>query len=101
MLYIVTLKETIEAGSGLRVLEWHASEGQACEPGQLLVELESFKAIIEIHAGQPAYLRRILTPSGQIQAPGKPIALLSDSAHEAIPSDVSTFAEMAVEYSFM
>jgi len=101
MLYLVTLHETIEAGSGLRVLEWHVSEGQECQEGQLLVELESFKAIIEIRARQQAYLRKIIAMSGEIQAPGKPIALLSDSPHEAIPANVATYAEMAVDYSFM
>lgn len=101
MVYLVTLKETINSGSELRVLEWHVREGEMRERGQLLVELESFKAVIEIYAAQSAVLRQILVRAGQTQALGKPIAVLSDTADEALPSDFARLAEMAVDYSFM
>jgi pyruvate/2-oxoglutarate dehydrogenase complex dihydrolipoamide acyltransferase (E2) component len=101
MVYLVTLKESINSSSELRVLEWHVREGETCEQGQLLVELESFKAVIEIFAAQSAVLRQIRVPAGQTQALGKPIAVLSDTADEELPTDFARLTEMAVEYSFM
>jgi pyruvate/2-oxoglutarate dehydrogenase complex dihydrolipoamide acyltransferase (E2) component len=101
MLYVVTLKESINSGSELRVLEWHVREGESCEHGQLLVELESFKAVIEIYCAQSAVLRKILVLTGQAQALGRPIAVLSDSVDEELPTDLVRLSEMAVEYSFM
>jgi pyruvate/2-oxoglutarate dehydrogenase complex dihydrolipoamide acyltransferase (E2) component len=101
MLYVVTLKESINTTSELRVLEWHVAEGSECKQGQLLVELESFKAVIEIYASQAAFLRRILVPAGKSQGLGKVIAILSDSPLEDVPVDLSSLGEMAVEYAFM
>ena len=101
MVYLVTLKESINTSSELRVLEWHVTEGGLCSHGQLLVELESFKAVIEIHAGQEAFLRRIFVQAGKNQALGKPIAVLSDSLSEEIPHDLAALPEMSVDYSFM
>jgi pyruvate/2-oxoglutarate dehydrogenase complex dihydrolipoamide acyltransferase (E2) component len=72
-----------------------------CAQGELLVELESFKAIIEIRAGQPAFLRRIIVPAGKSQALGKPLAVLSDSLSEEVPPDLGALSEMSVDYSFM
>jgi pyruvate/2-oxoglutarate dehydrogenase complex dihydrolipoamide acyltransferase (E2) component len=101
MFYILTLKETLQHGQTLRVVEWHRREGELCKLGTLLVELESFKAIVEIRVSQEAVLRRILVETGESEAPGRPIAILSDSAEEVLPVSFSALQEMAVEYLFM
>lgn len=101
MFYILTLKETLQYGQALRVVEWHYQEGALCQLGSLLVELESFKAIVEIRVAQEAYLRRILVGSGENTPGGRPIALLSDSAQEVLPQSFSALHEIAVDYLFM
>jgi pyruvate/2-oxoglutarate dehydrogenase complex dihydrolipoamide acyltransferase (E2) component len=101
MLYLLVLKNTIDSGKELRVLEWHKKEGDLCAQGILLVELESYKAVIEIRVAHEAFLRKILVPVGERQALGKPIAVLSDSLDEEIPRSFATLQEMAVEYLFM
>jgi pyruvate/2-oxoglutarate dehydrogenase complex dihydrolipoamide acyltransferase (E2) component len=69
--------------------------------GTLLVELESFKAVIEIRAAQDAFLRKILVSEGESQALGKPIAVFSDTLDEPMPRSFATLQEMSVEYLFM
>ena len=101
MLYVLVLKNTIESTKELRVLQWHAKEGDRCVQGTLLVELESFKAVIEIRAAQDAFLRKILVSEGESQALGKPIAVFSDTLYEPIPRSFATLQEMSVEYLFM
>lgn len=101
MFYLLVLKNSIDAGKEVRVLEWHKKEGEACAQGTLLAELESFKAVIEIRVAHEAFLRKILVPVGERQALGKPIAVLSDSPDEAIPRSFATLQEMAVDYLFM
>ena len=101
MLYILTLKETLNVGYELRVLEWHAKEGERLTNGQLLVELESHKAVIEIRVAQSAFLRKILVSTEESQSPGKPVAVLSDSLDELIPDSFVDLMEVAVDYLFM
>ena len=101
MFYILTLKETLQHGQTLRVVEWHRREGEICQSGTLLVELESFKAIVEIRVAQDVVLRRILVTTGEREAPGRPIAILSDSSDEVMPPSFSALQEIAVDYLFM
>lgn len=101
MFYLLTLKETLHVGYELRVLEWHSKEGQQQALGQLLVELKSHKAVIEIRVAQPASLRKILVSTGESQAPGKPIAVLSDLLEEPLPAAFTDLQEIAVDYLFM
>ena len=44
----------------IRVLEWHGEPGHRFDSGDLVVELETHKAIVEVRAGQPGVLREVL-----------------------------------------
>ena len=101
MFYLLTLKETIDGAVELRVLEWHRAEGDRCATGSVLVELESFKAVIEIRVQKEVYLRKILVPVGGKQFLGKAVAVLSDTPDEEMPRSFADLQEMAVEYLFM
>lgn len=86
MLYKLQLQQPIEDVDELRVLQWHAAEGEAVCEGALVVELETYKSVIEVRAGQAAVLRRILQPEGAWQKTQQPLAVLSDEAHEPLPT---------------
>lgn len=101
MFYLLNLKNTIQSSHELRVLEWHIKEGDFCRAGSLLVELESFKAIIELRVQQEAFLRKIVVPAGGSQGLGKPIAVFSDAIDEPMPRSFAKLQEIAVEYLFM
>src|SRR5882672_1397008 len=82
----------------IRVLEWHGNVGHPFASGDLVVELETHKAVVEVRAGQPGVLRQILSEAGNWQQIGLPLAILSDQDAEALPDDVTTIADLAVEF---
>lgn len=82
-------KESVD----VRLLEWHARPGDALSPGDLVVELETHKVIVEVRAGQRAILRHILCNEGEWRKLGDPLAILSDDAEGAIPASAQGLAE--------
>lgn len=82
----------------IRVLEWHGDVGHQFNSGDLVVELETHKAIVEVRAGQPGVLRKILSESGNWQQIGLPLAILSDGDADALPDDLKAVADLAVEF---
>jgi pyruvate/2-oxoglutarate dehydrogenase complex dihydrolipoamide acyltransferase (E2) component len=82
----------------IRVLEWHGALGHRFNKGDLVVELETHKAIVEVRAGQPGVLRKILSESGNWQGIGLPLALLSDDESEALPDGDRASADLPVDF---
>jgi pyruvate/2-oxoglutarate dehydrogenase complex dihydrolipoamide acyltransferase (E2) component len=82
----------------IRVLEWHGSIGDKFNKGDLIVELETHKAIVEVRAGQAGVLRKILSEAGKWQGIGLPLALLSDIDSEALPDGSEAPIDLAVEF---
>lgn len=97
MIYALSVPTTIEDNEGVRVLEWHATEGEGIAAGALLIELETHKALIEVRAGQDAVLRRRCVEEGGWCLLGARLALLSDTADEALCDDAQEWtAEFAI-----
>ena len=69
----------------VRLLDWLKAEGDAVAAGDALIEFETDKAIVLVTASQAGILRRILVGAGDWMKPGDAVALLSDSAEEALP----------------
>jgi pyruvate/2-oxoglutarate dehydrogenase complex dihydrolipoamide acyltransferase (E2) component len=82
----------------IRVLEWHGALGHRFGRGDLMVELETHKAIVEVRAGQSGVLRKILSEAGKWQGIGLPLALLSDDDSEALPDDTQAVADLPVDF---
>lgn len=59
MIYLLAVPGPIEDVEEVRVLEWHGEPGHAFAAGDLIVELETHKALVEVRAGQPGVMRRI------------------------------------------
>lgn len=98
MIYFLAVPGPIEDVEEVRVLEWHGEPGRAFAPGDLVVELETHKALVEVRAGQAGVLRQLLCAEGDWQVVGAPLALLSDSTDEALPDELEGFPAMAVEF---
>jgi pyruvate/2-oxoglutarate dehydrogenase complex dihydrolipoamide acyltransferase (E2) component len=98
MIYALVVPGAIEDVSEVRVLEWHGTPGHAFAAGDLVVELETHKAVVEVRAGSSAVLRQILCESGAWQAIGAQLALLSDSEDEVVPDAVDGLPESAVTF---
>jgi len=98
MIYKLLVPGPIDDVEQVRVLEWHVAPGETCTLGQLVVELETHKALVEVRAEHPAVLRSILCDSGQWVAVGAPMALLSDGADEALPDSLDALADMPLAF---
>jgi pyruvate/2-oxoglutarate dehydrogenase complex dihydrolipoamide acyltransferase (E2) component len=82
----------------IRVLEWHGEVGDRFKSGDLIVELETHKAIVEVRAGQEGVLRKVLSEAGNWQQIGLPLAILSDDDESAVPDGADSISDLAVEF---
>lgn len=98
MIYKLIVPGPLEDVEEVRVLEWHGAPGRRYAPGDLIVELETHKAVVEVRAGRPGVLRRILREPGDWQALGAPLALLSDDTDEPLPAETEDLAALPVEF---
>ncbi|MBV8601866.1 MAG: lipoyl domain-containing protein [Candidatus Eremiobacteraeota bacterium] len=99
MIFTLVVPGPIEDVEEIRVLEWHGEPGRRFAPGDVVVELETHKAIVEIRAAQAGILRRILHPEGSWQRLGEPLAILSDAESEPLPATPELGGkEWAVEF---
>lgn len=70
-----------QAGNSMEegtILRWRVKPGDTVNPGDLLYDLETDKATIEVEAEQGGRLARIVVPAGQTVAVKTPIAYLSE-----------------------
>jgi pyruvate/2-oxoglutarate dehydrogenase complex dihydrolipoamide acyltransferase (E2) component len=98
MIYLLAVPGPIEDVEEVRVLEWHGEPGRSFAAGELVVELETHKALVEVRAGRPGVLRRIICAAGDWQAVGKPLALLSDAPDEDITHSAESLPALPVDF---
>ena len=102
MLYALAIPGPIEDVEEVRVLEWHGAIGHAFEPGDLIVEFETHKAVVEIRAGQHGWLRSILCQEGEWQMVGQLVAVLSDTANEPlVPTNESGLVPLKANFEIV
>jgi pyruvate/2-oxoglutarate dehydrogenase complex dihydrolipoamide acyltransferase (E2) component len=68
----------------LRLLKWHKEPGALVKSGDLLVEVETDKAIVEVRAKQDGVLRTVLVPDGEFFKLDIPCAVLTKDLNESI-----------------
>ncbi|HXV85809.1 MAG TPA: dihydrolipoamide acetyltransferase family protein [Gemmatimonadales bacterium] len=67
------LSPTMEEG---RVVEWRKKEGDPVAAGDILAEVETDKAVMELQARGAGVLRKVLAPSGTTVEVGKLVAVI-------------------------
>lgn len=73
---------------GVSIVEWHVSEGTAVSKGDVLADLETDKATVELEADANGTLGRIVHPAGgEPAAPGAVVALLLLEGEDAAALD--------------
>jgi pyruvate/2-oxoglutarate dehydrogenase complex dihydrolipoamide acyltransferase (E2) component len=65
------------------VFAWRRSEGEAVTKGEVLVEVETEKAVIEVEADVSGTLVRILVPEGETVEVGTPLAVIAPAGEAA------------------
>ena len=99
MIFQLSVPAAVPDVTEIRILEWHKEPGDSIEPGELVVEFETHKAVIEIRAAQPGVLREIVAPPGEWRNVGVPVGYFSSEAGEAMPADAAAAAPMPVEFA--
>jgi pyruvate dehydrogenase E2 component (dihydrolipoamide acetyltransferase) len=77
------LGQTMEKGT---IVEWLKHEGDAVRRGDVLFTVETDKAVLEVEAQEPGFLRRILVPAGVEVPVMAVVALMSGEAAEELPA---------------
>ncbi len=101
MIYKLIVPGPIENVDEVRVLEWHGTEGRVFESGELIVELETYKAVVEVRAGQRGILRQIICDAGSWKEIGEALAVLSDDVGEPLPNTPDEIASWPVEFELI
>ena len=83
------LSDTMEEGA---ISTWHKQPGDTVTVGDVLVEIETDKAVMEYEAYQAGTLAEILVPEGQNADIGAPIALLDDGTGGPAPAAAAASA---------
>ena len=78
-----------ESITEVSILKWHKKEGQAVKAGELLLEIESDKATVEIVAESDGMLS-ILKPEGERIPVGEVIGTLDDQAQGTVETPKAT-----------
>src|SRR5260370_42121292 len=73
------LSDAMEAG---KVIKWLKKEGEAVKGGDILVEVETDKANVEVEAFGSGVLRKIVIPEGEQVPVGDLIAVIADAAED-------------------
>src|SRR5437868_14126159 len=76
-----------------RIVAWHKRVGDAVAAGDLLFEVETDKATMEVESPTAGTLRRILYPADATAPVATVIALITETADEPLPSDPSVAAQ--------
>ena len=101
MLYALVVPNTFDEVTELRVLDWHGKVGHTFAPGDLVVELETHKVVVEVRAGAAAVMRDILSQPGQWQKLGQPLAVLSDNVDELLPDSIQELQQPLVTFEIV
>ncbi len=89
------LSDTMEEG---KVLQWYKQVGDGVKKGELLAEIETDKAVMDLESVEEGTLVQILVAAGGSAALGAPIALVGEESElgqegsEAAPSAAATDA---------
>src|SRR6266850_3620222 len=79
-----------------RLIAWHKKEGDRVEKGEVLFEVETDKANMEIEAPVSGVVRRILLKADATAPVTTLIALIADTADEPLPNVAEVAAPIAV-----
>ncbi len=83
------LSDTMEEGI---ILKWIKKEGDAVKQGEIIAEVQTDKADMELEAYDTGIIRKIFVPEGKGAAVGKPIAIIGSATEDIAALLVDTGA---------
>jgi pyruvate dehydrogenase E2 component (dihydrolipoamide acetyltransferase) len=79
-----------------RIARWLKKEGDTLESGEVMAEIETDKATMEMEVVDEGVLHRILSPEGSTVAVGAPIAVIAEEGEE-VAADYQPTSEASTE----
>lgn len=73
-----------------KIVRWLKQKGDSVSPGEIIAEVETDKAVMEMEAFETGVLLEVLAPEGSLLPVGAPVAIIGKSGE-----DVSTLVETA------
>jgi pyruvate dehydrogenase E2 component (dihydrolipoamide acetyltransferase) len=67
------LGEVMEEG---RIVTWHKKEGDTVEQGEIIMEVETDKATVEVESTESGVVKTILVPEGETVPVNTPLAVI-------------------------
>ncbi|MCC7353007.1 MAG: 2-oxo acid dehydrogenase subunit E2 [Anaerolineae bacterium] len=84
----------------IKILAWRKSEGDAVKQGDVLLEVETDKATLEVEAYTSGVLLKIMRAAGEVVEAGSPIAIIGQPGESAAaPSKAATVSAEAASLS--
>ncbi len=90
----ITLPQAGQSMEEGTILCWRKNEGDQVRKGEILLEIETDKADIEIEAAESGVLRKILCPAGATVPVLTPIAILADASDDLAAEVARAEAEL-------
>src|SRR5438034_2531169 len=90
------LSEAMETG---KILKWLKREGDRIQGGDILAEVETDKADIEMEAFGAGVLRKILVPAGSTAPVGSLIAVIAEPNEDIAPVVASAPAPKSEDFA--
>ena len=81
------------------LFKWHKKEGDKVIKGELVVEIETFKAAVEINSPAAGIIYKILIKEGETVPVNTVIAILIEEGEEISPEDIKPFLRNQKEES--
>ena len=75
------LSPTMEEG---KLAKWLVKEGQTIKPGDIIAEIETDKATMEMQALSAGVLRKVLVQEGESAPLGQPIAIIGEPDEDGL-----------------
>jgi len=82
-LFMTQLSPTMKEG---KIVRWLKKEGDELSSGEVLAEIETDKATMEMEVVDEGVLHRIIAPEGSIVPVGEPIAVIAEEGEEIADS---------------
>ncbi|MDQ7012047.1 MAG: biotin/lipoyl-containing protein, partial [Mariprofundaceae bacterium] len=77
--FMTQLSPTMTEG---KIVRWLKKEGDTLESGEVMAEVETDKATMEMEVVDEGTLYKILQPEGAVVAVGAPIAVIAEEGEE-------------------
>ena len=81
--YMTQLSPTMTEG---KIVRWLKKEGDTLSSGEVLAEIETDKATMEMEVVDEGVLHKIIAPEGAVVTVGNPIAVIAEEGEE-VPAD--------------